>query len=204
MALDEAAFLLLLGLLPGDVVIRDVADRGRVGLNALDFGVVGDLRVAFGLRRLELGVILNLRLILRVLGQPLHLGRVRDDRGLGLGHVSAAVGQLVKALVVPHGEGHVALLTLEAGLVPHLLEAFELLGGVDGLVALGALLIHILSFTLRIKTSFFYFSFPSLCLFGRNFRPLPIQFVPMRLAWPRLLVEWCQIHRVTLRVGRKN
>ncbi len=35
-------------------------------------------------------------------------------------HLRSAVWQLVESLVVPHAEGHVAHLALEAGLVPHL------------------------------------------------------------------------------------
>ena len=91
---------------------------------------------------LELCVVLDVGLDLGVLRQPLVLGGVRHHRGLGLGHVGVAVGHLVEALVVLHVELHVADLAAEAVLVPHLLQALELLHGVDGLAALGAQLGH--------------------------------------------------------------
>ena len=91
---------------------------------------------------LELCVVLDVGLDLGVLRQPLVLGGVSHHRGLGLGHVGVAVGHLVEALVVLHVELHVADLAAEAVLVPHLLQALELLHGVDGLAALGAQLGH--------------------------------------------------------------
>ena len=94
------------------------------------------------LGRLELCVVLDVGLDLGVLRQPLVLGGVGHHRGLGLGHVGAAVGQLVEALVVLHVEDHVADLAPEAVLVPHLLQALELLHRVDCLPALGAQLGH--------------------------------------------------------------
>ena len=42
---------------------------------------------------------------------------------LGFGHMGPAVGQLLEALVVLHGQRHAAHLALETGLVPYLLQA---------------------------------------------------------------------------------
>ncbi len=69
-------------------MVGDVADGGRVGLDALDLRVVGDLR-ELALGGLELGVVLDVGLVLGVLRQALHLGGVRHDRRLRLGDVPA-------------------------------------------------------------------------------------------------------------------
>ena len=66
-------------------------------------------------------MVLDVGLDLAVLGQPLVLRRVHHHGRLGLGHVSPAVGKLIEALVVLHAQRHVALLALEACLVPDLL-----------------------------------------------------------------------------------
>ena len=94
------------------------------------------------LGRLEVCVILDVGLDLGVRRQPHVLGSVSHHRGLSLGHVGPAVGQLVEALVVLHVEDHVADLAAEAVLVPDLLEALELLDGIHRLPTLGALLGH--------------------------------------------------------------
>ena len=92
--------------------------------------------------RLKVGVILDVGLDLGVGRQPHVLRGVRHYCGLGLGHVSPAVGQLVEALVVLHVEDHVANLAPETVLVPNLFEALELLDRIHRLPALGAKLGH--------------------------------------------------------------
>ena len=49
----------------------------------------------------------------------------------------STVGLLIKSFVVFHVEGHSALLALETRLVPQLVQALDLLHGVDRLFALG-------------------------------------------------------------------
>ena len=95
------------------------------------------------LGRLEVGVVLDVGLDLGVRRQSHVLRSVSNHRGLGLGHVGTAVGQLVEALVVLHVEDHVAHLAPEAVLVPDLLKAFKLLHRVNRLPALGAKLRHL-------------------------------------------------------------
>lgn len=116
-------------------MIRDVADNLCVGLQSKSLWIVRHLR-ELSPCGLKLRVVLHVGLDLGVLGQPLVLRRVRHHRGLGLGHVGAAVGQLVESLVVLHIELHVADLTPETVLVPHLLQALELLHRIDYLTTL--------------------------------------------------------------------
>lgn len=137
----QTSLLLLIILSSLDVMVGDIADNLCVGLEAECLGIVGHLR-KFSFRSLELCVILNIGLNLAVLRQPLVLRGVCHHSRLGLGHVSRAVGELVEALVVLHGELHVADLTSEAVLVPHLLQTLELLHRVDDLITLGAALRH--------------------------------------------------------------
>jgi hypothetical protein len=68
---------------------------------------------------------------------------VRHYGGLGLRHMGPAIRQLLKALVVLHGERHAADLALEARLVPDLLQALELLHRVDRLLAFGTCFVHL-------------------------------------------------------------
>ena len=111
-------------------------------LKSLSLRVICDLG-EFPLGRLEVGVVLDVGLDLGVGRQPHVLRSISNNRGLGLGHVGTAVGQLVKALVVLHVEDHVANLAPEAVLVPDLLKALELLHRVNSLPALGAKLGHL-------------------------------------------------------------
>lgn len=133
----QAPLLLLLVLDPLDVVVGDIADNLRVRLQSHRLRIVRHLS-EFPFAGLEVCVILDIRLNLRVLGQSLVLGSVRHHGGLRLGDVCRAVRQLVKPFVVLHGELHVAHLAPEAVLVPDLLQTLQLLHGVDCLPALGA------------------------------------------------------------------
>ena len=133
----QTPLLLLLIFNPLHVMVGDVADNLRVGLQSHSLGVVrhlGELPFA----GLEICVILDVGLDFCVLSQPLVLRGVGHHGRLGLGNMSAAVGQFVEAFVVLHGELHVAHLAPEAVLVPDFLQTFQLLHGVNGFPALRA------------------------------------------------------------------
>jgi hypothetical protein len=58
LSFNQASLFFLLRLLSGHVVVADVADGGRVGLQSLDLRVIGDLgELAFA--RLKVSVILR-------------------------------------------------------------------------------------------------------------------------------------------------
>jgi len=138
----KKSLLLLVLPDPLHVVVGDVADDLRVGLESLSLRVVcylGELPLG----RLEVGVVLDVGLDFGVRRQPHVLRSVSNHRGLSLWHVGTTVGQLVEALVVLHVEDHVAHLAPKTVLVPDLLKAFELLHRVNRLPALGAKLGHL-------------------------------------------------------------
>jgi len=116
-------------------MIRNIADDFRISLQSHRFGIICNLG-KLSLGRLKLCMILDVGLHFRVLRQPLVLRGVGDHGGLGLGDMSSTIGQLVKPLVVFHGQLHVADLASEAIFVPHFFETFELLHRVDGFPAL--------------------------------------------------------------------
>ena len=83
-------------------------------------------------------MIFGLTLNSSILGQPPDLGRVGNRCGLRLWTVGITIGPLIETLVILHVQGHAALVTFEAALVPNFVETSEALDRVDGFITTGA------------------------------------------------------------------
>ena len=120
-------------------MISHIADYlGRL-LDSSRLRIVGYWCKIFALGLFEIFVIFRLALNSSIFGETANFRRVGNSCRLGLRTVSITVRPLLKTLVVFQAQGHVALVTLEAALVPELVQTPEALHRVDSFITSGAL-----------------------------------------------------------------
>lgn len=122
-------------------MVGNVGDVFRVLLDSQRFGIVGDL-CDLSLLLLEVCVVFDVGLNFGVFRYPLRFRRFRDCGSFGFWDVCFAVWKFVETFVCFHVQCHCALGTFEACFVPCLIQAFELLDGIDHLLTPGAGFIH--------------------------------------------------------------
>jgi len=128
------------GIVVALVIANVGGERGVLLVERHLGGVSHSGELVLGL--LILSMVLDLALKFGVFLQTEHLWGVRHSGGGELGIVGNAIRLLLKSLVVLHVQGHLAHLASEAGLVPDLVKAGELVDWVDDLLAGGARRVH--------------------------------------------------------------
>lgn len=122
-------------------MVGNVGDVFCVLLDSQRFGIVSDL-CDFPFLLLKVRVVFDIGLNFGILCYPLQFRRFRDGGCFGFWDVCFAVWKFVETFVCFHVQCHTALGTFEACFVPCLIQAFELLDGIDHLLTPGAGFIH--------------------------------------------------------------
>lgn len=122
-------------------MVGNVGDVFRVLLDSQRFGIVSDL-CDFSFQFLEVCVVFDIGLNLGVFRYPLQFRCFCDSGGFGFWDVCFAVWKFVETFVCFHVQCHSALVTSKTCFVPCLVQALELLDGVDHLLTPSTGFIH--------------------------------------------------------------